>query len=212
MLQYTKWDTCRRLAVASNLLTIGHTTNAKQYLVQIMPQIVKMTQTRSARTLFAECCKLFCRTDIQLQQHDNARTWLRSAMNAEELSANYENLTKSLHLDAQILNNQGRYKLAKESLMEAIHTMMRYQSQPCLQYKIVVDLAKTEVKLNQCNEARERLTAILPALRQQKRNYYCAHLLPIAASTLSLITAPKRRLRRKTMPETIEYHVKEEVP
>jgi hypothetical protein len=168
-----------------------------------MPHILEMPQTRSAGMLYAECCKLLCKMNVQLENSGAARSWLRRAMSAEDSLQLDGPLANSLQLDAQILSSEGKFRLAKESLVTAAHIMDRSETDECLRCKVQVDIADSEVEMGEIDHARARLLGILPTLRR-KRDCHSADLLPIAAQALSCIVTPKRRLRRKTWPERVE--------
>ena len=199
----SRWEHFLKLEIASNLLAIGHTADAERCLRSVMPQILEMPQTRSAGLLYAECCKLLCKMNVQLEKHGAARSWLRSAMEAEDSLQLDGPLANSLQLDAQILSTEGQFQLAKESLITAAHIMSRCETDECLKCKVQVDIAIYEVEMGECDPARSRLLGVLPTLRRRKRDCHSAELLPIAAQALSCIVTPKRRLRRKTWPESV---------
>ena len=69
------------------------------------------------------------------------------------------------------------------------------------------ELAAVEVALGQQDSARERLSAVVRALRKRKRDDepHTMEALHTAASALSDIVAPKARLRRETAPEIVEH-------
>ena len=85
--------------------------------------------------------------------------------------------------------------------------MLDYERDPFLKSRLQVDLAKTEVRLGQCDSARARLSCVLLTLRKRKRDRFSADFLPDAAWALSGIIASSRRLRRKTMPESVQCRV-----
>ena len=203
----SRWEYVLKLEVASNLLDVGSTASAERCLRSVMPQIMEMSHTRAAGVLYAECCKLFCKTKVQLEKHGAARSWLRSAMNAEDSLKLDGPLAESLQLDAQILSSEGKFQLAKESLTTAAHIMSRCETDEGLKCKVQVDIAMSEIRLGQCDPARARLLGVLPTLRRRKRDCHNVGLLPIAAEALSHIVKPTRRLRRKTWPENVEFCV-----
>ena len=78
-----------------------------------MPHILEMPQTRAAGLHYAECCKLLCKMNVQLGKRGAARSWLRSAMEAEDSLQLDGPLANSLQIDAQILSSEGKFRLAK---------------------------------------------------------------------------------------------------
>ena len=193
-----RWEHFLELEIESSLLAIGHTADADRCLRKIMPRILEMPQTRSAGMLYAECCKLLCKMNAQIEKKGAARSWLRRAMEAEESLQLDGSLANSLQLDAQILSSEGKFQLAKESLVTAAHIMSLSETDECLRCKVQVDIAISEVEMGEFDPAPARLLGVLPALRR-KRDYHSARLLPVAAQALSCIVTPKRRLRRKTI-------------
>ena len=197
-----RWQHFLELEMASNLLAIKQTADADRCLRRVMPHILEMPQTRSAGMLYAECCKLLCKTNVQLEKNGAARSWLRRAMEAEDSLQLDGPLASSLQLEAQILSSLGKFQLAKESLITAAHIMDRSETDECLKCKVQLDIAISEVEMGEVDPARARLVGFLPTLRR-KRDCHSAKLLPVAAQALSYIVTPKRRLRRKTNPETV---------
>ena len=191
-----------QLETASNPLAIKQTADANRCLRRIMLNILEMPQSRSADLLYSECCKLLCKTNVQLKKNDAARCWLRRAMEAEGWLELDRPLANSLQLDAQILNSMGKFQLARESLIAASQIMDRSETDECLRCRVQLDIAISEVEIGESDTARARLVGILPTLRR-KRDCHSAELLPVVAQALSYIVTPKRRLRRKTNPETI---------
>jgi hypothetical protein len=196
-----RWQHFLELEIASNLLAIGHTADADRCLRGVMPHILEMPQTRSAGMLYAECCKLLCKMNVQLLKKGAARSWLRRAMSTEDSLQLDGPLANSFQLDAQILRSEGKFQLAKDSLVTAAHIMDRSETDECLKCKVQVDIAISDVEMGEIDPARARLLGVLPTLRR-KRDCHSAELLPLAAQALSCIVTPKRRLGRKTHPES----------
>ena len=202
----SRWGHFLKLEIASNLLAIRRTADADNCLQSVMPEILEMPQTRSSGLLFAECCTLLCKTNVQLEKHGEARAWLRRAMEVQGSLQLDGPLANSLQLDAEILSCEGKLQLAKESLITASHVMSRCETDECLKCKVQLDIAEAEKRLGQYDPARARLSAVIPTLRR-KRDRQSAELLRGAARALSCIVSPRRRLRRKTQPEKVEFRV-----
>ena len=145
--------------------------------------------------------------NVQREKHGEARAWLRRAMEVEDSLELHGQLVHSLHIDAQILSYEGKFQLAKESLITAAHIMSRCETDECLKCTVQFDIAIAEVKMGEHDTARARLSAVIPTLRRRKRDCQSADLLRRAARCLSRIVSPKRRLRRKTWPEEVEFRV-----
>ena len=94
-----------QLEIASNLLAIKQTADANRCLRRVMLHILEMPQSRSADLLYSECCKLLCKLNIQLEQNDAARSWLRQCMEAEDSLQLDGQRASSLQLEAQILSS-----------------------------------------------------------------------------------------------------------
>ena len=191
------------LEIASNLLALGRTADADRCLRKVMPHVLEMPQTQSAGMLYAECCNLLCKMHVQLEKTGAARSWLRRAMVAEVSLQLDGPLVNSLQLDAQILNSEGNFQLARDALITAAHIMQYSETDECLKCKVQVDIAISEAEMGERDPARARLLGVLPTLRRRKRDCHSAKLLPIAAQALSCIVTPKRRLRQKTWPESV---------
>ena len=115
-------------------------------------------------------------------------------------------LAQALQLDARILSWEGKFQLAKESLITASQIMSLAETDVCLKCKVQLDIAEAEKRLGQYDLARTRLSDVIPTLRR-RRDRQSAKLLRGAARALSGIVSPKRRLRRKTRPEKVEPRV-----
>ena len=113
-------------------------------------------------------------------------------------------LAESLQIEADILRRQGKLYESKGCLQKAERILLRSETDECLRFKLLVDIAITDVELGELHLARARLSGVLPKLRKRKKRDRCAKLLPFAAKCLSLIVRPARRLRRKTWPERVE--------
>jgi hypothetical protein len=146
---------------------------------------------------------LKCKINVQREKPGPAGSWIRRAIGVQSEFGLDAPLATSLQLYSELLSKEGKHHEAKQALESAERLMLKYETDKYLKARIQVDLAKTEARLGQCDPARERLSGVLPTLRQRKRDRCCAELLPIAASALSGIVSPARRLRRKTLPETV---------
>ena len=197
------WEHFTKVEIASNLLALGRTSAAESCLRVVMPQILNMPQTRSSGLLFAQCCTLLCKANVQQEKHGEARAWLRNAMEIEDVLQLDWPLAQSLQFDAQILSREGKLQLAKESLITAAHIMSRCETDACLKLSVQYDIAIAEIKMREHDPARARLSAIIPTLRRRKRDRESAEILRGAARALSRIVRPTRRLRRKTWPERV---------
>ena len=115
-----KWEHFVKLEIASNLLAIRRTADAERCLQSVMPEILEIPETRSSGLLFAECCTLLCKTNVQLEKIGEARAWLRRAMEVEDSLQLDGPLVNALQLDAEILSSERKFQLAKESLINPV--------------------------------------------------------------------------------------------
>ena len=191
------------METAQNLLAIGDAASAERCLRTVMPGLLALPTTVSSGVLYSSCCVLLSKTSMQLEKRDTARAWLRRAMHVQGDLALDLPLADSLQLDAQILSYEGEYRQAKESLQRAERILSRVETDEALKCKLQVDIATAEIQLGEHGPARARLSGLLPTLRRRKRDRFSVELLPVAAHALSHIVVPKRRLRRKSLPESI---------
>ena len=191
------------METAQNLLAIGDAASAERCLRTVMPGLLALPTTVSSGVLYSSCCVLLSKTSMQLEKRDTARAWLRRAMHVQGDLALDLPLADSLQLDAQILSYEGEYRQAKESLQRAERILSRVETDEALKCKLQVDIATAEIQLGDHGLARARLSGLLPTLRRRKRDRFSVELLPVAAHALSHIVVPKRRLRRKSLPESI---------
>ena len=168
-----------------------------------MPAVFQLPRSYASAVLYTHCCTLLGKTNAQLEKHGTAKAWLRRAMEVQGDLGLDVALANSLQLEATILSCEGKHALAKESLQGAESIVSGRESDECLRCKLQVDIAIAEIELGECDPARARLTGLLPTLRRRKRDRFSLELLPVAARALSRIVTPKRRLRRKSLLESI---------
>ena len=168
-----------------------------------MPTILLVPTSRPAAALYAHCCLLKYKINVQRDKQCAAASWLRRAIGVQSDFGLDPPLAASLQLYADLLNKEAKHQEAKQALERSERLMSNYETDPYLKSRLHVDLAKTEVRLGQRNSARARLSGVLPTLRK-RRDRFSADLLPDAAWALSGIATPSRRLRRKTMPERVQ--------
>ena len=201
----TRWEQFLKLESAQNLLSIGETTEADRLSRSIMPAVLQVPTSKPSAALYAHCCLLKCKIHVQREKRGPAGlSWLQRAIGVQSDWGLDAPLATSLQLQAELLSKEGKHHEAKQALERAERVMSNYETDAVPKARIAIDLAKTDMWLGQFNSARARLSAVLPTLRQRKRDRDCADILPIAARALSDITSPARRLRRKTLPEKVE--------
>ena len=199
----TRWYHFIMLETAQNLLVVGDAASAERSLRTVLPSLLALPPTVASGILYASCCVLFSKTSTQLEKRGTARAWLRRAMHVQrELGLDLP-LADSLQLDAQILSYEGEYRQAKENLQRAEQILSQVETDETLKCKLQVDLATAELQLGDHGPARARLSGLLPTLRRRKRDRFSLELLPVAARALSRIVTPKRKLRRKSLPESV---------
>jgi ATP/maltotriose-dependent transcriptional regulator MalT len=169
-----------------------------------MPTVLQVPTSRAAAALYAHCCLLKYKINVQRDKQWAAASWLRRAIGVQSDFGLDPPLAASLQLYADLLNKEAKHQEARQALERSERLMSNYETDPFLKSRLQVDLAKTEVRLGQRDSARARLSGVLPTLRKRKRDRLSADLLPDAAWALSGIVTPSRRLRRKTMPESVQ--------
>ena len=203
----SRWEHFLILESAQNLLSIGDTDGADRRLRSLVPAVLQVPTSKPAAALYAHCCLLKCKIDVQREQRGPAGSWLRRAIGVQSDFGLDAPLATSLQLYFELLSGEGKYHQAKQAHEIAERITSLYETDEYLKARIQVDLAKTEVRLCQCDSARARLSGALHTLRKRKRDQFSADLLPIAARVLSDIISPVRRMRRKTNPECMESRV-----
>lgn len=196
-----------QLENAQNALILGHPAEAERYLKGVMPTLLQLPTTLAEALLYTLCCTMLSKTDVQFERYDSARLWLRRAIGIQADLDLHGELTTSLQLDANILRIEGKHHEAKRALQIAEDIMTRHETDEVLRCKLQLDIASTEVELGEHALARERISGFLPTLRRRKSDRCSAKLVPVAARALSTIVSPRRRLRRKTFPERVEFRV-----
>ena len=201
----SRWDQVISLETAQNLLAIGQIEEAEGCLRSVMPRLLEMPTTVSSGVLFANCCMLLCKTNMQQGKPGPARAWLRRALNIQADLGLDGPLATSLELDAKLLSREGEYHLAKKTLQSAELILSTSETDECLRGSVQVQIATAEMQLGEKDSARARLSRVLPMLRRKQHDHFGADLLPAAARALSRLVSPSRRLRRKTWPERVEH-------
>ena len=203
----SRWEQFLKLESAQNLLCIGETTEADRVSRNVMPTALRVPTSKPEAALYAHCCLVKCKINVQRDKQGPAASWLRRAIGVQSDFGLDAPLATSLQLHAELLSKEGKHHEAKQALERAEGLMLNYETDAVLRARVAVDLAKTEVRLGQFDSARTRLSGVLPMLRKRKRDRDSAGLLQNAARALSDITSPVRRLRRKTLPEKVECRV-----
>ena len=174
-----------------------------------MSTISKLLGVQDVRSalLAAECCALLGDVKMKARRLDSAKRWLTRAIDIHSDLGPPSSLCGSLRSLALILCAEERYPEARHVLqrVESLHS--QYETDACVKALAQAELAAVEIALGQQDSARERLCAVVRALRKRKRDDepHTLEALHTAASALSDIVAPKARLRRTTAPEMVEH-------
>ena len=185
----SRWEQFLKLESVQNLVSIGETTEADRLSRSIMPTVLQVPTSRPAAALYAHCCLLKYKINVQRDKQWAAASWLRRAIGVQSDFGLDAPLAASRQLHADLLNEEAKHQEAKQAL-ERSERLMFNETDPFLKSRLQVDSAKTELRLGQRDSARARLPGVLPTLRKRKRDRFSADLLPDAAWAILLHRLP----------------------
>ena len=203
----SRWEHFLKLESAENLLSVGRTDEAQRCLLGVMPTLLQLPTSLPEASLYAHCCMLLAKTNVQTERRDAAKSWLRRAIDVQGDFGLHGPLATTMQLYSELLSRDNEYQEAKTVLQDAEGIMSLYETDEYLKCRVQVDLGVTEVQLGQLDSAQARLSGALVTLRKRKRDHFSARLVPVAARALSCLVRPARRLRRKTLPEHVDTRV-----
>ena len=122
------WEHFLRLESAQNLLSIGSTEEAQRCLLGVMPTLLQLPTSLPEASLYAHCCMLLAKTNVQTERRDAAKSWLRRAIGVQSDFGLHGPLATTMQLYSELLSRDNEYQEAKTVLQDAEGIMSLYET------------------------------------------------------------------------------------